>query len=562
MEDYDGHQYDMPWYWEILVIVLLLVFWLCPVVAFAAPNTKYIDNRLTTGSNNGSSAANAFRSIEDYRAAVAGTNVDLAIFVAGSGPYREAFGSRTTRYKTDLSFSTVDMSINAASTNLSSFGFQVGDIVRIFGTTTNSGRQYQIATIAAGKITFLATNTVIQESAGAKVMMTTINNGSNLAGLDPGANGLVTAPTRWMMNGVEIDAGVTLTSAYGFTWTQSVTKPGEWYVKRSDGSNPSLLQPFCAVIAGAYISDSADLDPDMGTVGSLSTTSPMGWGDNDSIGYNTVYVLSTVNPEASTIRVGQLAAGVSINWQYHSFEDGVFSLGNRDSGNNAARGVAIANRGTTTWWVKRCVMKYQSSHAVEQATFSGGVTHVESSVTYFSGHRGYALTGDGTLNVYNSLDYGAHLFALISTGVTSAGRLVLRNNVSTYNEAGAIDKKSATAVLVEDHNTWYPRFGASGNALGYVSTANWTTTAATDHPPSAATTISTEATNLSAGAVDPSLRNPALMASVSSPDVTGLQPTAAALRRTGKTIFHVIGKDGKRFNLAAFDRGPWASSVR
>lgn len=516
---------------------------LSPLEADAAEVVRYVDNRVTGGNNSGTSTANAFRSIEDMRAAIAGQTIDRVVFVAGSGPYREAFGSRTTRYKTDLSFAAADRSLNSSSTDLSSFGFQVGDIVHVFGSPLNA-RQFQIATIAANKITFHSTNVVSTESAGAKVMVTTISAGSRIAALDPGVNGTASRPLRFQFNQVEIDCGRTLDAASGYTWTASTGKSGEWYVRRADGSNPSLVQPFCALIDGIFINDSADLDPDMGTVGSLSDTSPIGWGDNDSLGYSTVYIKSETNPGARAIRVGQIAAGVNTNWQYLSFEDGVFTLGTRDSGSNVAKGVAISNGSTTQWWVKRCVFKYQSSHAVENS--AAATTDVYACLSYFSGHRGYALTIDSTLRVYNCVDYGSHLFALIGSGVTGAGSLTIRNCIGSWQEAGAIDKKSATAVLTEDHNMWWPRFGASGAMLGYVSAANWTTTHASDYPPSAATTISTQAANLAAGAIDPRFRN------VSALDFL---PLATEAKWTGQHVMFSRDFLNRRFSSSHPSRG-------
>ena len=542
--------FDRSWRYAAAVAVgLILPSALLPAEAEAAEVVRYVDNRVTGGNNSGTSEANAFRSIEDMRAAIAGQTIDRVVFVVGSGPYREAFGSRTTRYKTDLSFAAADKSLNSTVTDLTTFGFQVGDIVHIYGSPANS-RQFTISTIAASKIVFIASNIVTTEAAGAKVMITTISAGSRIAALDPGVNGTASRPLRFQFNGVEIDCGRTLNEANGYTWTASTGKAGEWYVKRSDGSNPSLVQPFCGTMDGIFINDSADLDPDMGTVGSLSTTAPMGWGDNDSLGYSTVYVKSDTNPNDRTIRVGQIAAGVNTNWQYLSFEDGIFTMGTRDVGNNVARGVAISNGSTTQWWIKRCLFKYQSSHAVENS--ATGITDVYSCLSYFSGHRGYALTVDSTLRVYNCVDYGAHIFALIGSSVTGSGSLTIRNCISAYNEAGAIDKKSAAAVLTEDHNIWWPRFGASGAALGYVSTANWGTTAASDYPPSAATTISTQSANVAAGGVDPLFMSPSLT-SVSAADFK-LRSSSVG-KWSGQHVMFARDFAGQRFSLSNPSRG-------
>lgn len=534
--------------WRAAVLAGLSSIVDLPGSAEAAVIRRYVDNRLTTGANNGLTPSDAFRSLEDLRAAIAGTNPDEIVFVAGSGPYREAFGTRVTRYKTDLSFQASDRSLNSTVTALNTFGFVAGDVVQVFGSPLNS-KQLTINTVAANKITFIASNTVQDEAAGNKVVVTCLQNGSNLSALDPGTNGLANKACRWLFNGVEIDCGRTLNRSNGYIWTPSAAKPGEWFVRRSDLSNPSLLQPKCGTLDDVYISDSADLDLEMGTVGSLTDRQVMGFGDIDSLGFSTVYLKSVNSPEERSVRVGQVYAGIRTNWQFHSFEDGVFSYGNLGNAN----GVGIANSSSSTWWVKRCVFKFQASHGVENIGTGACQTLIESCLTYFAGHRGYYLNSDSVLSISNCLDYGSHLFLLFQSTLTVAAQATVINCISAYNEAGCIDKKAAAAVLVEHHNVWYPRFGAAGAGLSYVSAANWPTTHATDFPPSAATTISTQIANRAAGAVDPVFHNPNLMPS----SIDGLRPTAASLRGTGKTLFFMVGKDGKRFRLSAFDRGPW-----
>lgn len=511
---------------------------------------RYIDNRLTTGANNGTTPADAYRSLEDFRAGSGGSTVDIVSFVAGSGPYREVASTVKTGIRTDISFDSTTKTITTVGGNFTTFGFVTGDIIRVMGSSSND-KQLTVGTVGTTTMTVNSTNTLTTEAAGARINIASATRGSNLAVLDPGGNGTEARPRRWQFNGSEIDAGVTLDTANGYTWTQSTANPSEWYVRRSDGSNPSLVQPFCATMDGSFINDSADLDPDMGTVGALSAASPMGWGDNDSIGYSTVYVLSSVDPGTRVIRVGQVYAGVSTTWGWHSFEDGIFTLGNRDAASGSGKGIGISNRSTTTWWVKRSIIKYSSLHGVEHG--GTGTTRVESTLTYFTGHRGYGQFANGTLQIFNSVDYGSHLFfAQQTSGLTASAIVLIRNCISAHNEAGVIDKKSASSVLTEDHNIWYPRFGAAGAALGYVSAANWTTTAASDYPPSAATTISTLATNLAAGAVDPLFVAPSTSA-VSATNFK-IRPTSAAVK-SGKPVAFARDFRGKKLSLTAPSRG-------
>lgn len=538
-------------------VLMFLAVWMWPLSAHAEV-VRYINKDLSTGANDGTSSANAYRGVnalERFRAGSGGSTIDRVIF-EGSGTYREVFSTVTTRIKTDISFAASTGTITSASSNFTTIGFQTGDIIRVLGSTSND-RQYTVGTVGTTTMTVSSSNIMADESAGESINISAVTRGSNLASLDPGGSASATRFRRWQFNGSTIDSGLTLTAANGYTWTQSTGNPNEWYVRRSDGSNPSLVRPYCGVIGGIFVNDSADLDPDMGTVGSLTGdvplaggVSPMGWGDNDSLGYSTVYVRSSVNPESLTVRVGQVPAGISTTWGWHSFEDGIFELGNRNSTSSTGYGVGISHRSSSTWYIKRCLFRYQSLHAIDHS--NTGTTEAYSNLSYFSGHRHAALNADGALKIYNSVDYGSHLFAIITSGVTGAGSLTIRNSISAYNEAGAIAKGSATAVLTEDHNIWWPRFGASGGALGYTQTANWTTTDATDYPPSAATTISTQAANSAAGAVDPLFVRPSLT-SVQASDFKVAVDSAA--RYSGAPVFFLRDMSGRRFALSHPSRG-------
>jgi len=66
-----------------------------------------------------------------------------------------------------------------------------------------------------------------------------------------------------------------------YQWTASGSGTAEYYLEADGGGDPSLSEPF------RVLENSSELTE--GTLGSLAV-SEWGWGDNDSLGHNTVYV--------------------------------------------------------------------------------------------------------------------------------------------------------------------------------------------------------------------------------------------------------------------------------
>lgn len=464
--------------------------------------TFYVDNRLTTGTNAGTSLANAWRSLYDVQAGIGVVNPgDTIQFASGSGPYRECiWASSETVATTDISFAAGSPArILSTANNLAAF--TSGQIVRVSDVSgVNSGQYTSAGVTGVGPytLTLNSTNQVTTQAAGNRVILSLVSSSSAVAML-LGKNGTAADNIYWDLNGCEVSAGLdVMTSAY--QWTASAAGTNEYYLTRANGTNPSLNRVVVAVVNGNYLTASAETAHQIGTVSSLADGF-LGWGNADALGFSTIYVRSNSgNPAAvgMTVVIGQVAAVLDTNWGYHTVKNGTLSFGMLIEG--AGYGATVRCRGLS-WTFPNVKFAYAQNHAVESAA-SGPVT-LDHCLSYWSGHRLVAVTGDVTTNVYNCGDYGSHLFALINGGLTSAAVLNIYNCWSTNNEAGAIDKASAAAILNEGGNCWYPRMTAAGGALGYVSTANWTTTAASDYPPSAATTIATRANILSAGGVDP-----------------------------------------------------------
>ena len=116
---------------------------------------RYINNALTTGNNDGTSSANAYRGVnalERFRAGSGGSTIDRVIFVAGSGPYREVASTVKTGIRTDISFDAATKTITTVGGNFTTNGFQTGDIIRVMGSVSND-RQFTVGTVGTTTMT-------------------------------------------------------------------------------------------------------------------------------------------------------------------------------------------------------------------------------------------------------------------------------------------------------------------------------------------------------------------------------------------------------------------------
>lgn len=426
---------------------------------------KYIDNRLTTGANDGTSAANAWRSLYDARigSKAAGDTIN---FVAGSGPYYEAVNQSAglNVRATDISFDAATRRIRSTASTFASF--TAGHIIRVMGSSLNDGQYTVLSVSGAGPFDLIvaASNALVNESAGATVRVINIQPASNTTVpmvFDPGGNGSSPSPITWEGNGCEISAGWVLTNSAMHAWTQSTRNSNEWYVRRADGTNPSLLNPQSATVNGNFICASAgDATHKRGTVGALTYEGQYGYGDVDSLGYSTVYVRSPGNPITLgwTIVVSQIQHGYYQNWTDHIYNNLVWSYGN-GLANGSADGACVYGRGTRLKW-RRCVFAYADGHGVEANT-TGPFTF-DHCIMYWSGHRAILHSGVVTANVYNCIGFGTHLFALatantVSGSLANTGTLNLYGCISSNNEAGAVDIKGQTVA-----------FSSSAGLLGTV----------------------------------------------------------------------------------------------
>jgi len=92
-----------------------------------------------------------------------------------------------------------------------------------------------------------------------------------------------------------IKASADLSGGATYRWTASGSGTNEYYLQTAAGGNPSLASPAYVWIAGTYAA--------AGTIGDLDN-GQRAYGDNDSLGYNTLYIRSDAgDPDATGLLV-------------------------------------------------------------------------------------------------------------------------------------------------------------------------------------------------------------------------------------------------------------------
>jgi len=121
-----------------------------------------------------------------------------------------------------------------------------------------------------------------------------------IAGLSSAAWGAIAANTVWEVRvlGAQTNGGgfkwVSLVNA-SYAWTVSGSGTNEYYCRTSGGANPSLTASGSVTVDGNYNLASS------GSVGSLAAGT-YAWGDNDALGYTTLYVRLSNGLDPDTMR--------------------------------------------------------------------------------------------------------------------------------------------------------------------------------------------------------------------------------------------------------------------
>tara|TARA_R100000951_G_scaffold230_1_gene1274 strand:+ start:2342 stop:3946 length:1605 start_codon:yes stop_codon:yes gene_type:complete len=276
---------------------------------------------------------------------------------------------------------------------------------------------------------------------------------------------------------------VNLDSTYAW---QSSSQEDVFYLTLANGSNPSITVQTATVdgyYRGISVKEANKKLEQLGAtapngnapvVGALEA-GEFGYGDADSLGYNTFYFRPADGIATShevMISIANNYVNVALNHQ--TFKGLHILYGNQDAFVFRARGA-----------IENCVIGL-SEFSTLVAESSNSILTVRNCLMTQS-HRSVSITAAATVDVANCVFHNSHL-GLRNT--SNAATITLKNTLVIGGESGAIEQTVAftTGSLTETNNCYYTRLNDTTNKLSYVS-GNWLITDATDIPPYFDTTV-------------------------------------------------------------------------
>lgn len=270
--------------------------------------------------------------------------------------------------------------------------------------------------------------------------------------------GALNANTVWEVRtgGAQTNGGgfrwLSLVSAT-YKWTASGSGTNEYYCQIAAGGNPSLTEAKCGTTDGTF-----NLDTN-GTLGSLNA-GEWDWGDNDTLGYSTVYVRLDGGADPDTKATGFVQIGNGGGYDYTqqngsqlSLTDGYFTSGvtfKSDTGGFTALMVGNVIRiasGThfTAGWYEIATYVGTNEVTLDRAPASedtsahknavfkvggafliGGTLDFDFFIGSVAGNTIYIATGTYTTGEsFNNSTYGTAVLPLTFIGYTS-----IRNDVT------------------------------------------------------------------------------------------------------------------------------------
>jgi hypothetical protein len=491
----------------------------------------YIDSRVSAAGNG--SVGTPWRSITDYiRAGLTLTSADSLNFVAGSGPYTEVFDQNDGRTTTNSQWMNNDVTINAATGTLTSAGslFPAGGLAAngyliLQGTQFNDGIWQISGTAPTASTIILATKMYANETLVARCRLARfLDAGTAKANTFPirgTSAGVLGTNLQINGNGVTIDPTVLLTSSM-YKWVASSAGADVYYLQKNiiGGSLADNNPNFClagdlglirqsvgvfygyAVVNGLRydISACSNNYPQAtmynfpGQVAALpNTLINQQWcvGNHaGEVGYNTIYMKWVgANPITQSIRLPMAWHNIPLDTTNIFVQYNNFRL--RGGGLNAFQSVIPTGGGSNqTNTLNNCIIEWSGNSGALMG--NTGELIATNCIAYWAGHRAFeAQTAGCKVSLNHCVMYGSHI-ALIANPTTT----VTATNCIGDSVEGGVDISSTVTAFTETYNHWTSNF-VSGT-LNYNGTkTGWATTAATDVPPSAATTINTRSSTRS-----------------------------------------------------------------
>jgi hypothetical protein len=288
--------------------------------------------------------------------------------------------------------------------------------------------------------------------------------------------------------------GTTIWDLGGNTWTSELdlSSGGEWhesvesglyYYTAAGGANPSIATVLSGIVDGVWNAVSTSL------FGPYPSNTPhhskkWGYGDRDTLGFNTVYVKG-FNPSESghsillsvtdTLLV---RAAVVTNPAFH-----IVRNGNIRGGGQYSSRISIPAR------FENITFANNDAYAVRMSA------NIDFRWCKFidCGHQSWDTDGSGqNVTAYHCHFENVHVIKKLHSAYTRTTTVI--NCTSKNLLAGAFQHDSATETLVENNNQFHidPDGDHGGTALAFTTgTRQWTVTAASDLPPSTDTSTRT-----------------------------------------------------------------------
>ena len=217
-----------------------------------------------------------------------------------------------------------------------------------------------------------------------------------------------------------------------YSWTASGSGTNEYYCRTSGNADPGFVEPLSGVFLDDTIMGAGE------TIGSLSDHEWI-WGDNDSLGYSTIYIRDdSGDPDTSGVLIEAAQTGCFNNNQPYIVVDGIevqhgirgadypggircyganCLIQNCEAHWNEAHGIKIAGDNSI---IEYCTASYNGAHNIASG---GGVDdHVQGvTIRYCTAHHAriadwsgpYAYSGYGLKFIYvdNSFMYGNETYS-------------------------------------------------------------------------------------------------------------------------------------------------------